>query len=963
MAQYQVALRLKSDYAEAFYNLGIAFNEQGRLAEAVARYQESLRLKPDFAVAHWNIALTWLLAGDFERGWPEYEWRWQWKDFPSSKRSFSQPLWDGSSLAGRTILLHAEQGLGDTIQFIRYAPLVKSSGGTVILECHPALLRLLQSCAGVDRLLAKGSSLPRFDVHAPLLSLPGILGTTLSTIPAEAPYLFADPELVRWWSGEVVKERQGDRETRRQGEGSADHHITSAKSCLPVSLSPCLPVFEREFKIGITWQGNPIHKKDKQRSIPLSYFEPLARLEGIRLFSLQKGTGSEQLAQNAGRFTIADLGIRLETFMDTAAVLKNLDLVVACDTAVVHLAGALGIPVWVALPFAPDWRWLLDRDDSPWYPTMRLFRQKRWGDWDEVLQRITEEVQKLLPVHGEQGTGTSLTRPGIMATISEALAVAVQYHQSGNLAHAEAIYRQVLQAVPSHAGALHLMGVLVYQKGSHDAAIQYLRQSLISDPSDACCHCYLGLAYRAVGKMDEALASYQQALHLKPDYAEAHNNLGNVLRDQGQLAQAVARYQDAIHFKPDFAEAHNNLGNALQEQGQLAEVVTQYQEALRLKPDYAEAHNNLGIALKDQGQLAEAVTQYQEALRLKPDYAEAHNNLGIALKDQGQLAEVVSQYQEALRLKPDYAEAHYNLAMAWLLAGDFERGWPEYEWRWQSKGFPSSKRSFPQPLWDGSSLAGRTILLHAEQGLGDTIQFIRYAPLVKRRGGTVILECQPALLRLLQSCAGVDRLLAKGSSLPHFDVYAPLLSLPGILGTTLSTIPAEVPYLFANANLVEHWRQELSRMRGFKIGIAWQGSLQYKADRQRSCRRAVFAPLARLEGVHLISLQKGTGAEQVADDANQFSVTDLGSDFDEVSGPFMDTAAVMQQLNLVVSVDTAVAHCAGALGVPVWVALPFAPHWTWMLQRENSPWYPTMRLFRQRHWGDWDEVFGASRRK
>ena len=208
----------------------------------------------------------------------------------------------------------------------------------------------------------------------------------------------------------------------------------------------------------------------------------------------------------------------------------------------------------------------------------------------------------------------------------------------------------------------------------------------------------------------------------------------------------MAHYQQALRLKPDYAEAYNNLGIALKDQGQLVEAVAEYQQALRLKPDHAEAHNNLGNALQDQGQLAGAVAHYQQALRLKPDYAEAHNNLGNALQDQGQLAEAEAHYQEALRLRPDYANAHWNRALAWLLAGDFERGWPEYEWRWQWKDFPSSKRSFSQPLWDGSSLAGRTILLHAEQGLGDTIQFIRYAPLVKSSGGTVILECQPALL-------------------------------------------------------------------------------------------------------------------------------------------------------------------------------------------------------------------------
>ncbi len=540
-----------------------------------------------------------------------------------------------------------------------------------------------------------------------------------------------------------------------------------------------------------------------------------------------------------------------------------------------------------------------------------------------------------------------------MATIPETLAVALQYHQSGNLQQAGAIYRQILQADPNHAEALHLLGVVAGQERRPDLAIQYISQAIRLRPTDPDLHNNLGRALNDQGQLAEAAAHYQEALRLKPDFAEAHNNLGTVLQGQGRLAEAAAQYQEALRLKPDYAKAHYNLGSALQDQGQLAEAVAQYKEALRLKPDYAEAHNNLGIALQDQGQLAEAVAQYQEALRLKPDYAEAHLNLGNALKDQGQLTEAVAQYQEALRLKPDYAEAHWNRAMAWLLAGDFERGWPEFQWRWQCKDLISSKRSFSQPLWDGSSLAGRTILLHAEQGLGDTIQFIRYAPLVKRRGGTVVLECQPALLPLLQSCAGVDRLLAQGSSLPPFDVHAPLLSLPGILETTLSTIPAEAPYLFADANLDEHWRQELSHLQGFKIGIAWQGNPIHKKDKQRSIPLSVFEPLARLEGVRLFSLQKGTGSEELAQNAGRIPITDLGSRLET----FMDTAAVLKNLDLVVACDTAVVHLAGALGIPVWVALPFAPDCRWLLDRDDSPWYPSIRLFRQKRWGNWDEVF------
>ena len=408
-----------------------------------------------------------------------------------------------------------------------------------------------------------------------------------------------------------------------------------------------------------------------------------------------------------------------------------------------------------------------------------------------------------------------------MATIPEALAMAVQYHLSGNLQQAEAIYRQILQVDPSNADALHLLGVIAHQAGESNQAIRYITQ----------------------------------AIGICPSNVAFHNNLGEVYRAQGQLAAAVA----------------------------------QYQEAIRLEPDHAEAYLNLGNALKDQGQLAAAVAHYQEAIRLKPDFVEPHNNLGNALKDQGQLPAAVAHYQEAIRLKPDFADAHFNRALARLLAGDFKQGWAEYEWLWRRKDFASLKRSFCQPHWDGSSLTGMNILLHAEHGLGDTIQFIRYAPLVKNKGAIVIVECQPTLLELLQSCVGVDRAVARGASLPPFDVHASLLSLPGILGTTLETIPVSVPYLFADAALVERWRQELTRGVGsgewgvgsgtkristelalrtpitpplsppnsplpsplsprFRIGIVWQGSPKHKARSTAFLPPGALCPVGPVAG-------------------------------------------------------------------------------------------------------------------
>ena len=398
VACYRRALELKPDYAEAHNNLGIALKDQGKLDEAVACYRRALELKPDYADAHLNLSLLSLLTGDFQRGWAEYQWRWKTKQ--CQQRDFPQPLWDGQPLEGRTILLHAEQGLGDTIQFIRYAPLVKQAGASVLVECQKPLVRLLAGCRGVDALIGRGDDLPPFDVQAPLLSLPGIFHTSLETIPADVPYLFADPGSIEHWRGGVGPDR------RLQDRHCLAGAIQNTATTVP-ARSRC------------------------------SCFESLAGLPGIRLLSLQKGRARSSCKRSRDHFPVTDLGSRLEDFMDTAAVLTNLDLVITCDTAVAHLAGALGVPVWVALPFVPDWRWLLDRSDSPWYPTMRLFRQRTAG---EIGQACSDKIEAAI---GRQH-GQSEHRYYVMATISEALAIAIQHHQAGRLQAAEQIYRQIL---------------------------------------------------------------------------------------------------------------------------------------------------------------------------------------------------------------------------------------------------------------------------------------------------------------------------------------------------------------------------------------------------------------------------------------------------------------------------------------------------------------------------------------
>jgi Tfp pilus assembly protein PilF len=425
---------------------------------------------------------------------------------------------------------------------------------------------------------------------------------------------------------------------------------------------------------------------------------------------------------------------------------------------------------------------------------------------------------------------------------------------------------------------------------------------------------------------------------------------GRALQAQGRLEDAVACYRESLRLNPASAAALNNLGDALTQLGQWQEAEAVLREALRLKADFPEAHNNLGIALARLGRLPEAESHHRESLRLNPSSASAHNNLGNVLREQGKFVEGLASLEQAIRLRPDHAEAHRNRGLTLLLLGDWERGWPEYEWRRHCKEFPSPPGRLP--LWDGSPLGGRTILLRAEQGLGDTLHFIRYAPLVQQRGGRVVVACQPLLLRLLSGAAGIDQLLTTESEVAA-DVWLPLPSLPGIFGTTPTTVPALVPYLSADPTLVAAWRERWTDLRGLKIGIVWQGNPNYSGDRWRSVRLSEFAPLAEVPNIHLFSLQMGVGREQIPPLAERFGLLDLSASLTD----FMDTAAVMKNLDLVITVDTAVAHLAGALAVPVWVALPWPPEWRWLLEREDSPWYPSMRLFRQSARGNWEEVF------
>jgi Flp pilus assembly protein TadD len=594
---------------------------------------------------------------------------------------------------------------------------------------------------------------------------------------------------------------------------------------------------------------------------------------------------------------------------------------------------------------------------------------ERQGRLEEAATSY-EQALRLQPVDPEahNNLGIVLARLGRLdeaaARFRQAVALKPDYPDAHNnlgnilerqdkLDEAVACYHQALGLKPRYAEAHYNLGIVLARQEKPDEAVASYRQAVALKPDYADAYNNLGSVLSRQGKHDEAVASYRQAVALKPDDPGHHNNLGLILARHDRLDEAAESYEQALRLTPDDPEVHNNLGIVLGKLNRLDEAAARFWQALGLKPDHAEAHNNLGSVLEKQDKLEQATACYHQALGLKPGYPEAHNNLGIVLWKQGRLEEAVASYGQALHFQPDYPEANWNRSLAWLTMGRLEQGWPGYEWRFKCKEF-GSLPPFQAPLWDGSLLDGRTILIHAEQGLGDTLQFIRYVPLVHQRGGRVILMCQPPLVRLLARSPGIERLLAHGDPVPESDVHVSLLSLPGLFGTTLESVPADVPYIEAEPALVEAWRQRLAAP-GFKVGIAWQGNPKFRQDRNRSIPLAQFAPLAQVPGVRLLSLQKGR--EQLPALRGLFPVTDLGGELDEATGPFLDTAAVMKNLDLVVTSDTSIAHLAGALGVPVWVALQDVPDWRWLMDREDSPWYPTMRLFRQTKLGQWADVF------
>jgi tetratricopeptide (TPR) repeat protein len=556
---------------------------------------------------------------------------------------------------------------------------------------------------------------------------------------------------------------------------------------------------------------------------------------------------------------------------------------------------------------------------------------------NEALNKI-ETALKLQPVNPE-------------ALLNLGLALG----KLGRLEEALASYDRALAIRPDYAEALNNRGLLLRDLGRPEEALASYDKALAIRPDYAAGLYNRGIVLRDLGRPEEALASYDKVLAIRPDSAEVFYNRAIALRHLDRPAEALASYDKALAIRPDYFEALNNRGNALRDLKRPAEALESYDKALAIQPASPEALSNRGNALKDLGRPEDALVSCDRALAIRPDYAEALGNRGNALRDLGRPEEALASYDKAIAIRPGYAKAHFARSVVLLLCGEYAEGWRDYEWRW--KGGTAEKikpRSFAKPQWHGEDASGKTLLLHAEQGFGDTLQFCRYATLVGAKA-RVVLDVPRPLVRLCSSLAGVAHIIATGDLSPPFDLHCPLLSLPHAFGTTVETVPSNIPYLIPEASLVSGWRQRTGSS-GFKIGICWQGNPQ-NSDIGRSIPLRCYRPIAAIPGVRLISIQKLHGLEQLSTLPSGMTVETLGTELDGGPDAFVDTAAVIASLDLIITCDTSIAHLAGALGRPVWVALKQVPDWRWMLHREDSPWYPTARLFRQHQGGEWDEVF------
>jgi tetratricopeptide (TPR) repeat protein len=912
-------LALAPAHAEAWWYRGRALQDLRRFDEAAASLEQALAIKPDYHEVRLTLAFLRLLQGDFAAGWRDYRARYGTAESPV--RDFPCPDWDGGALAGRTLLVYAEQGLGDEILFASCLPDLIAQAQHVVVDCEPRLAKLFARSfpqATVHGGRREESRAWLATVRTPDLriaagSVPGFLRNSAEEFPARAKYLDADPARVAYWKQRLDALGPGP-------------------------------------KIGVAWRGGLPQTRTARRSLPLPALLPVLTLPGTKFVSLQFDAGAEELAALR-----ADDGTRVSfqhwpeahvDYDETAALVMALDQVLTVCCSIVHLAGALGKTAWVLTPDVPEWRYLAAGNSIPWYQSVRLLRQTRRGEWSDVIVRARDAL--------------AAARAAGIPVLPAADGIAV-----GEAASQRRMLELRVETEPGDAEAHRRLAEHAFDAGDWEAAIDGFTLALHYRPGDTDAMIGYARSLRAGGDAAAAARACREAIDIEPSSLAARLELAAALKALDRGAEAIGEYRSALAVHPGNPGLLCNLGLALHQSGEYTEAAAILRRALVEQPELAEAHHNLGLVLRESGDIEGAIAEFDAAMSVRPQLA-TRSARAHAVRDAGRVDAALAEYDAILAGHPDFGDALLNRAHALLMRGDFARGWDAYEYRFAAGNV--APRQFALPQWQGGPTAGKGILVAGEQGLGDEIMFASCIPdLIAREGGCVV-ECNIRLAALFARSFtvpvhGGTKQDADGwlSEFPQLGWQLPAGSLPRIFRRDAAAFARQPRgYLHADPRRVAVWRERYAALgAGSKIGIAWRGGNPQTRGGLRSMELAGLAPLIGVSGVHWVSLQHGDADADIEELRRTCGVgvaawPGTGADIDEL-------AAMIVALDRVVTIDNTTAHLAGALGVPVWILLARGADWRYGTGDMHMPWYPNAQLFRQRAFAPgWAAVVAAA---
>lgn len=861
---FNKAVEIKPDYEDALINYGVTKLEQGNVDGAIELYDRAVSLNPNSSEAHFNKGVALLLTGNYKEGWKEYQWR-----LEEDERRLIETV-KVDDLRGKKLLVRDEQGVGDTFQFMRYFKLLKELDAYVVFQSREKLHDLFAGNDDIDEVCVLGNKYNgEIDYEIPLLSLPMIFGTTADAIPAEIPYLKADEQKLAKWNEKIDRSK---------------------------------------FNVGIVWKGNPEHKYDYKRSCNPGLFEQLAGINNVKLYNLQIDDADTYTAFSD------DLKNEIKSFGDTAAVISSLDLVIAVDTAIVHLAGALGKAVWVLLPKVTDWRWLQNGATTEWYPTMRLIRQQTAGDWNELFARVKTAL-----------TETASSNDAVSIASDDLKITALELHTQGEIEEAQKHYEKLLSVNGGDKEVNFWLGLLLYGKNEHQESAKYLLK-----------------AYEQGYEFgEEQYVMLSHALAADENYEKAIELLN----------EAYGNYALSKEIEHNLVTSYKNLAKLYTKREEFGCAEENYLSALSFYENDAETLNNLGFARLAQNKLDEAEQTFKQALSIEVE-AGTYYNLGNTYYLKGEYEEAIACYTKATGLKPGYYEALTARGMTKLLLGNYEEGWKDYSQRLNTDESFINLDTAKQ--WKGESLEGKKLLVIAEQGVGDSIEFGRYLPVLQKECKELTFACRPEMMSLF----GVFNTIPKtpeAIARAEYDYYVPLLELPRLLGTTVNNVPNHFTKLTVNYALQENWNAELSNVNGTKVGIVWSGSKENVLNRRRFLSMDDVLPLFGLSNFTFYVLEYGLSEEEKAvieSYPNVYYCGDTG---------FEEKAAIVSNLDIIIASDVNITHFASAYNKDVLLLLPFAPDWRWMLNRSDSPWYPNVKILRQKEAGNWSTVINEAK--